>query len=151
MASIVADIFVCNCQQIYLSNFYVHRMLFIFSAGVIPITSCAGSTKYGSFTNIDFSKINRPCTCSVIPSFVGRLLVISNGVTVQKCNTQIIVNNTFVFGCSALTNSLMSTGIDVQINQSVVVRAEYVPPSKSGTFYHCLGFQQNGKYALLYK
>lgn len=128
-------------------------MLFIFSAGNIPITSCAGSTKYGSFTNIDFTKINRSCTCIVIPSFVGRLLVVSNAVTVQKCNTQIIVDNNIVFGCSAPTDPLIFAGIDVQINQSVVVRAEYLheSPSKSGTFYHCLGFQQNSKYAFFYK
>lgn len=149
MASIVDDIFVCNCQQIYLSNFYVHRMLYIFSAGDIPITSCAGSTRYGSYTNIDFTKINRPCTCTVVPSFVGQLIVITKPVTVQECNTQITVDKNIVFRCSASTDPLISTGINVQINQSVVVRAEYLhkSPSISGTFHHCLGFQQNGKYA----
>lgn len=35
--------------------------------------------------------------------------------------------------------------IKVQFNQSVSVRAEYLKHYTSGTFYHCLRFQQNGK------
>lgn len=59
----------------------------------------------------------------------------------QGCNTQINVNNTLIFGCS---QGLSSHALNVQTNQSVVIQAEYRPPSTSGVFLHCIGFQENG-------
>lgn len=37
-----------------------------------------------------------------------------------------------------------SQSLNVQFNQTVDVRGEYLSSATSGTFYHCLGFQQNG-------
>lgn len=38
------------------------------------VTSCEGATKYGPVVQVDFHKINRPCTCIVTPLFAGELL-----------------------------------------------------------------------------
>lgn len=80
-------------------------------------------------------------------SFIGDLLVISNGEIKEGCTTQVIVANNFKFGCPIRAYS--SVTIDVQINQPVVVQSDYSPPFTSDTFYHCLGFQQNGMFVLL--
>lgn len=104
------------------------------------VTSCEGSTKYGPIIHVDFHKINRPCTCIVTPLFFGELIVMSRKV-VYACNAQVNVQNTFIFGCPS---HLSSQTISVTMNQSLDVRAEYVSLYTSGTFYHCLGFQQNG-------
>lgn len=101
-----------------------------------------GSTKHGLAVYVDFYKINRPCTCIVTPSFVCELLVTSREVIVSVCNTQIVINEKLVMGCPLRVVS--SQTLNVNINQSVNVRAEYVSPLTSGTFYHCIGFQQNG-------
>lgn len=114
--------------------------------GNSAVTSCDGSSKYGSYINIDFSKINRSCTCIITSSFIGDLLVASLTVT-HVCATQIKIGDGFIFVCPS---TVSSQTIGVQINESMDVRAEYVSPFTSGTFYHCLGFQQNGKYALVY-
>lgn len=106
------------------------------------VTRCEGLTKYGSFLYVDFNQINRPCTCIVTTMFVGELLVISWEVDVPVCNTQIAIDKKFIMGCPLqYFSSLM---LDVQMNQSVDVRAEYKLPSTPGTFYHCIRFQQNG-------
>lgn len=120
-----------------------------FSVDNSPITSCTRSTKYRPFISVDFTKFNRPCNCTVIPSFVGELLVISNGVTIKECTTHIKVTNDFLFGCP--TKPFASVHISVQNNQPVDVRAEYLSSYTSEPFYHCLGFKQNGKYASMYK
>lgn len=104
------------------------------------VTSCEGATKYGPVVHVDFHKINRPCTCIVTPLFVGDLIVMSREV-VFVCNTQVTVQNTFIFRCPS---HLSAEKISVTMNQSLDVRAEYVSPSTSGTFYHCMGFLQNG-------
>lgn len=91
---------------------------------------------------MDFFKINRPCTCIVTPSFVGELLVIWREVIVSVCTTPIIINEMLLMGCSL--RFVSSQTLNVNVNQSVDVRAEYVSPFTSGTFYHCIGFQQNG-------
>lgn len=103
------------------------------------VTSCEGATKYGPVVHVDFHKINRPCTCIVTPLFAGGLLVISREGAFP-CFTQVKVQN-IIFGCSS---DLLSHSISVTINQSLDVRAEYVSTSTSGTFYHCMGFLQNG-------
>lgn len=103
------------------------------------VTSCEGAARYGPVVHVDFHKINRPCTCIVTPLFAGELLVISRGV-VFPCYTQVNVQS-IIFGCSP---DRLSHSISVTINQSLDVRAEYVSSSTSGTFYHCMGFLQNG-------
>lgn len=121
-------------------------MFEFFAVGNISLTSCDGSTKSGPAVNIDFYKINRTCNCIVTPSFVGTLLVTSRGeATISTCNTEINVQNLLVFGCPI--NTITSQTINVNINQSVDVRAKFKPGSTSGAFYHCLGFQQNSKYS----
>lgn len=101
--------------------------------------------KHGIAVYVDFFKINRPCNCIVTPLFVGQLLVTSRGFVVQSCNTQIHVHvqNGLAFGCPTIGISSLTT--NVTIDQSVDVQAEYVEKHSSGTFYQCLGFQQNGK------
>nr|XP_019923335.2 uncharacterized protein LOC109618915 [Crassostrea gigas] len=105
------------------------------------VTSCEGLTKYGSFLYVDFYQINRPCTCIVTTMFVGELLVISLEVDVPVCNTQIVIDKSVIMGCPL--QHLTSQTLDVQMNQSVDVRAEYKLPSTPGTFYQCIGFRQN--------
>lgn len=116
-----------------------------FSDQNISVANCEGSTKYGSNIYIDFNKINRPCSCTVTTSFIGSLLVISRegikGIE-EKCNTQVMVKSKYDITFKCAPPSLSSARIDVQINQSVPVRAEYLPFSTSGTFYHCLQFQE---------
>lgn len=114
------------------------------------ITGCEGSRKYGSYIYIDFNAINRPCTCSVLPSFVGHLLITTRKIA-HECSTQIYVKDAYTtlrFNCPIPSFSIQT--LTVQINQSVAVRAEYVSPYTPGTFYHCLGFQQNGKYKFMH-
>lgn len=74
--------------------------------------------------------------------FNGFLLVTSREVFVFGCGTQINVQNDSVFLCP--TTAVASMSMKVQSNQSVSVRAEYLKHFTSGTFYHCLRFQQNG-------
>lgn len=92
--------------------------------------------------HIDFHAINRPCTCIAFPFFDGQLLITTREI-VHDCDTQIYATNadtTFRYGCPIpFTTQLLI----VNINQSVDVRAVYLSSSISGTFYHCLGFQQN--------
>lgn len=117
--------------------------IFLFCpAGNSLVSSCEGLTKYGSFVYVDFYKINRPCTCIVTTMFDGTLLVISWAV-VQVCNTQIVIDKSLIMGCPL--QHLSSQALGVQMNELVEVQAEYISPYTSGTFYHCLGFQQNGK------
>lgn len=111
------------------------------------ITSCEGSTKYGPNIQIDFYKINRTCTCTVSPSFAGKLLVISKK-EIYLCSTKVYVTNnekTVSFGCQS--EKVSSDTFNVLINKSVEVREKDESSSTSGTFFYCLGFQQNGKYA----
>lgn len=137
---------------IYLSNFNFLTYLFVrllnafqlFLVGNILVASCEGPTVYGPVVHVDFFKINRPCTCIVTPSFVGYLLVTSRE-NINVCYTQVNVQNSIIFKCPSLY--FTSQTLYVQINQAVDVRAEYTLPSTSGRFYHCVGFQQNGKYA----
>lgn len=55
-----------------------------------------------------------------------------------------MVANSLIFGCPI--TALSSANLVVEINQSVSVRAEYSVLPTLGTFYHCLGFQQNGMF-----
>lgn len=65
------------------------------------------------------------------------------------CNTEIYVKNantTFRFGCPI--SSIIYQTLTVNVNQSVDVRADYNSLHTSGTFYHCMGFGQNGNFSL---
>lgn len=117
-------------------------MFAIFAVDKNSLTSCEGMTKQGVAVFVDFYKINRPCYCIVTPSFDGTLLVTMREVLVSSCNTEINVQNRIVFGCPI--HSISSQSLNVQINQSVEVQAEYTIPYAPGTFYHCMGLQQNG-------
>lgn len=99
--------------------------------------------KHGPYVYVDFYKISRPCTCTVTPSFDGDLVVLSREAVKYACNTEVVVQNKTIFNCP--TNVISSLVLNVRINQTVDVRARYVSPSTSGTFQHCMGFQQNGK------
>lgn len=132
-----------------MSNSIVHLPYdFNFLVGNTAVTSCDGSRKYGSYLNIDFYIINRPCTCIVTPSFVGDLLVISRKI-IHVCDTQVNVQSKLIFGCPA---NLTSQTLNVVNQQMVDVRSEYKPASllHVTTFYHCLGLKQNGKYAFIH-
>lgn len=102
------------------------------------MANCDGSTKYGSYIYIDFNKINRPCSCTLTSSFDGSVLLKSMEVITEKCNTQVNVENQ-IFGCIP---ERIYKRLDVQMNQSVRVRAEYFPLCTSGSFYQCIGFIQ---------
>lgn len=123
-------------------------MILLFSVRNNSITSCDGSTKYGSNIYIDFFKINRTCTCTASPSFAGKLLV-TNRQTISVCFTQVTFQNVIIFRCEK--EELTSHELDVQNNDQLDIRAEYELPYTSGLFYHCMGFQQNGKYAYILK
>lgn len=110
------------------------------------ITSCDGSKKDGPAVFADFYEIKRPCTCIVTTSFVGELLVTSKEVIISFCKTRVSVSSGIIFGCPL--SSVSSQTFIVKINQTVNVQAEYIPPFTTGTFYHCVGFQQNGNHAL---
>lgn len=120
----------------------INWMFAIFAVEKNSLTSCEGMTRQGVAVFVDFYKINRPCNCIVTPSFDGTLLVTMRGVAVQPCNTEINVQYSIVFRCPI--QSISSQALNVQINQSVEVRAEYIEPYAPGTFYYCLGLQQNG-------
>lgn len=65
------------------------------------------------------------------------------------CYTQIYLQNGVIFSCQ--DPNLASHVLNVQNNESVDLRAEYKSPNARGTFYHCIGFQQRGKYAYIFK
>lgn len=125
---------------------FVYYYFLLLSAEDSVITGCEGSRIYGSNIYIDFNAISSPCICIVLPSFAGKLLITTSAVP-SNCDSRIYVktyNTTFKYDC--LLSSFLTQTITVNINQSVEVRAEYVSPYTLRTFYHCFGFQQNGKY-----
>lgn len=125
-----------------------YHLFSLFSVGKRSITSCERSGKYGSNIYIDFNAISRPCTCTALPSFDGELIITSvSGDINYDCGTQIHVKNaktTFVFGCPI--SSFSAHTLTVNINQSVDVRADYLSPSTSGMFFHCIQLQRYGMY-----
>uniref|UniRef100_A0A8W8JGC7 Uncharacterized protein n=1 Tax=Magallana gigas TaxID=29159 RepID=A0A8W8JGC7_MAGGI len=132
-----------------LLSVFVFTVFFVTAKGQCPsivenslIASCDGSRKDGPTVYADFFRIKRPCNCIVTPSFVGKLLVISKKVTIKLCDTRVSVSPVIKFGCPL--PSFSSHTLNVQINKTVNIQAEYIPPSTTGTFYHCIGFQQNG-------
>lgn len=97
------------------------------------VTYCDGSIKSGKQMYADFSKINRPCTCTVIALFVGRINVRSWRVT-SKCNNRVTVNNKVAFNCK----DGGSHTFDVSINDAVLVEADYQQGYTKGQFKQCL-------------
>lgn len=142
-----------HLSQVYLNNNIDAQIsendyflfLSFFQVGYLAVTSCDGSTKHGPDIYIDFYKINRPCSCTVITSFNGDLLVVSMKGIGRICETQVTVvtvyNYRYMFNCQA---SEVSAVLHVKINQSVSVLAEYSSLSTSGAFYHCFRFIENG-------
>lgn len=121
-------------------------ILFFTTNGQCPVdigksllSSCEGMKKHGQAVFVDFYKISRPCTCIVTPSFDGKLLLLSKRSVEYECNTKITIQNV-VFSCPM---AISSDVFNVNINQSLDVRADYKGPSIPGTFHYCIGFQQN--------
>lgn len=112
-------------------------------AGSTQVTSCDGIEKIGSFIEIDFNKINRPCICIVTLLFEGVLI----GTTRKAptwCPNPVSVNTTTVLDCNGASDTA-----DVKINDTLVVKAEYQPGQTSVEFYQCLVLRENGKYKYL--
>lgn len=107
------------------------------------LTSCDGIEKIGSFIEIDFNRINRPCICIVTLLFEGVLI----GTTRKAptwCPNPVTVNTTLVLDCNGASDTA-----DVKINDTLVVKAEYQPGQTSVKFYQCLVLRENGKYKYL--
>lgn len=62
--------------------------------------------------------------------------------TIPSCNTIVVVNASHIFGCSI--PHVSSVTFNLSLYQTINVQAEYSTPSSPGTFYQCLGFQENG-------
>lgn len=108
------------------------------TAGSTQVTSCDGIEKIGSFIEIDFNKINRPCICIVTLLFEGVLI----GTTRKAptwCPNPVSVNTTTVLDCNGASDTT-----DVKINDTLVVKAEYQPGQTSVEFYQCLVLRENG-------
>lgn len=109
----------------------------------ITLTECDGSIQAERRIFVDFYKINRPCRCIVTSSFDGEL-VVSRSDKKHKCNTVIVVkvNNTVISDC-------YKTGyarFNVQTNDTIIIKAEYVANYSSGGFSPCLEIYSEGKY-----
>nr|XP_034334027.1 cell wall protein DAN4 isoform X3 [Crassostrea gigas] len=113
------------------------------NVGNISITTCSTVLKSGPRIYVDFNKITLPCECTV--AFIetaGDLLVTAEILTIQSCNTKVVVNGSLIFGCPIPPGSSLS--FNLSLYQTINVQAEYSTPSLTGTFYQCLGFQENG-------
>lgn len=76
--------------------------------------------------------------------FDGELLMTFNEI-VGWCTTRVAVESHIIFGCPLPPGS--AHRLNVNINQTVKIKAEYLSPNTSGSFYHCVGIRQNGNYA----
>lgn len=81
----------------------------------------------------------------MVPLFDGELLVSSREIG-HLCPTRVKVQTNIVFGCPL--HEFTAYTLNVQIDQTINIQAEYLSEYASGTFYHCVGIQQNGNYAL---
>lgn len=144
------NIFVSFIIQVKIRGILNPRFKFSFSSvandtGVV-ISRCNPSVYNDLVIHIDFYEINSPCTCTVTPKFTGNLLLLSKKSTSEKCNTQVKINDDFMFDCAAPAGSNHS--LNVQSNQIVHVQAEYIKLSKQGMFHQCLQIRQYGKIRL---
>lgn len=128
-----------NIVESDLTILYVPRY---FVVGNMSVKSCEGSIKYGPSVYIDFKEINRPCTCTVT-SFGGNIYMTAAEQQIKSCETQVKVNNTFLYGCPIEKGSAQT------LSSPVYLQSEYALPYTSGTFYQCLGFQQTGNFNYL--
>lgn len=103
-------------------------------------TSCDGLTKSENYLYVDFSKIKRPCTCSVTALFVGNITVASWGVKQSECKNSVTVNNNVTFSCKDNGYSIFG----VRINDTVLLVADFWQGYTSGEFKQCLGVGKNG-------
>lgn len=103
-------------------------------------TSCDGSTKSDNYLYVDFSKINRPCTCTVTALFVGNITVVSWGVKHSECKNSVTVNNSVTFNCKYNKYSTFY----VRMNDSVLLVADFWQGYTSGEFKQCLGVRNDG-------
>ncbi|XP_052707742.1 uncharacterized protein LOC128182998 [Crassostrea angulata] len=106
------------------------------------LTTCSETTAYGPLIYIDFYKINRPCNCTVTSMFRGNLLVTAQKTRISSCSTQVVVKGSRIFGCPL--SQITSVTFTLLQYQPFAVQAEFTPPSTSGNFYQCLGFQEKG-------
>ncbi|XP_062580370.1 uncharacterized protein LOC134242302 isoform X2 [Saccostrea cucullata] len=106
----------------------------------IVISSCDGILKSETELYIDFTKINQPCNCIVIPAFDGDLFVRAE-VNVSQCDAFVRVNNTFLFNCQ---EKVESSTVKVKKTHPVTVEADFKSESSRTSFYHCLRIQENG-------
>lgn len=118
-------------------------MSIIVAVGYNSITTCHDTSAFGPLIYIDFFKINRPCICTVFSTFSGNLIVTAQETRISSCSTQVVVNGSRVFGCPLSQGT--SVTFTLEKYQSLPVQAEFTQRSSSGTFYQCIGFQQNGK------
>lgn len=109
----------------------------------ITLTECDGSIQAERRIFVDFYKINRPCRCIVTSSFDGEL-VVSRSDKKHKCNTVIVVkvNNTVISDCYETAYARFN----VQTNDTIIIKAEYVANYSSGGFSQCLEIYSEGKY-----
>lgn len=132
-----------------LIEYWVHDLIFFSSVAQDTgayVSRCNPSVYKALVIHIDFYEINNPCTCTVTPKFTGNLFVLSKKSTAEKCNTQVKINDDFMFNCTASAGS--NHTLHVQRNQIVHVQAEYIKPSKQGMFHQCLQIRQYGKIRL---
>lgn len=104
-------------------------------------TSCDGTTKSEKHLYVDFSKINRPCTCTVTASFSGGITVTSWRVEHSKCNSRVTVNNNVTFNCKDGGYS----SFDLRMKDRVLLVADFWQGYTSGEFKQCLRVGNDGK------
>lgn len=121
----------------------MHESVLLFSDDYITVSSCKGSARSGSYILVDMKKIGRPCTCTVNSLFVGDLLVTSFQVTVPvfPCNTRVLLNNTISLKCGGGE----SISFQVNVSDTVIVKAETMEMNITGSFYECIGISEKGK------
>lgn len=146
------NIFISFIIQVKISGILNPQFKFSFSSVAndsgVAVSRCNPSVYKALVIHIDFYEINSPCTCNVTTKFTGNLFVLSKKPTEEECNTQIKINDDFMFDCTAPTGS--NHTLHVQNNQIVHVKAEYTKPSKQGRFHQCLQIRQHGKIRLFF-
>lgn len=150
---------ICSFHSLFNSTlieywiYWIHDLSFLFfsiaqDTGSL-VSRCDTSVYKDLVIHIDFYKINSSCSCTLSPMFTGYLFVLLKESSAEDCNTQVKINNAFMFNCTVPAGSNHTLNV-VQSNQVVRVQAEYTQPSKQGTFHQCLEFRQYGKNFFLF-
>lgn len=121
---------------------YFKSVSILVLVGNTIITTCNSNSALGRLIYVDFYKINHPCLCTVTSLFSGDLLVTAQEIRISPCYTQVVVNGSRIFGCPLSQGT--SDTFKLLKYHNINVQAEFSPSSSPGTFYQCLGFQQNG-------